>query len=709
MNAKFSNKINVLCILVISLLAIPALSAELEEIIVTAQKREQSIQEVPFSISALSGSSLQNRGVSDIMDLQSISPSVMTPSTGSPGEGASFRIRGFGSPPFQLGIEPAVALFIDEVYRSRSGVAVGDLVDVSRIEVLKGPQGTLFGKNTTAGVIHIVTNEPNAEGFEGFVEGSYEKYDRTRLKGMVNIPLSDTSAFRMSGMWGDGDGYFEPAPGTKKSNDLNRNSVTAQFLSNPNEDISIKLAVSSSNIDEICCAPVVHSELDDLIGHDSFDAVFDASDRMYSATINWSINETLTLTSISAYQDYEMKTVVDGDFVELPILTIDTEVEISAFTQELRLTGEGETFTWTVGGFYSDEKIDRLRSFIWGPAIEFTPLGGFVDAGIGVTDDLYQEGDSWAVFGQASFSISETLTLTTGVRFNNENKDGGGDLYQFQFGPPGVVNPFFKAVIDEDDTTGMVSLQNDFSESVMGYITYQRGYKAGGINLAREAAGNMGQSGEPTFDSEGAKNLELGIKSEIFDGKLRLNTAFFKTEYDDVQSQVLVGQSFLVRNGKGAEINGFEVEGLLALTDNLAVNFGALFLDTEYEDGTDLGTGNIGGSDLTFAPDSSIAVGWEYSTPLSQNGIVLFTNGNFLSKSSYMAGTGGNFLEKQGSHKIVNVQIGIRNENWSTMLWCRNCTDEIVATIRFNNPLLGVPLAFPNRPRELGITVRYAF
>ena len=113
-----------------------------------------------------------------------------------------------------------------------------------------------------------------------------------------------------------------PAPGTKKSNDLNRNSVTAQFLSNPNEDISIKLAVSSSNIDEICCAPVVHSELDDLIGHDSFDAVFDASDRMYSATINWSINETLTLTSISAYQDYEMKTVVDGDFIELPILTM---------------------------------------------------------------------------------------------------------------------------------------------------------------------------------------------------------------------------------------------------------------------------------------------------------------------------------------------------------------------------------------------------
>jgi len=198
----------------------------------------------------------------------------------------------------------------------------------------------------------------------------------------------------------------------------------------------------------------VHSELDDLIGHDSFDAVFDASDRMYSATINWSINETLTLTSISAYQDYEMKTVVDGDFIELPILTIDTEVEISAFTQELRLTGEEETFTWKVGGCDSDEKIKRLRSFIWGPAIEFTPLGGFVDAGIGVTDDLYQEGDSWAVFGQASFSISETLTLTTGVRFNNENKDGGGDLYQFQFGPPGVVNPFFKAVIDEDDTTG---------------------------------------------------------------------------------------------------------------------------------------------------------------------------------------------------------------------------------------------------------------
>ncbi|MDG1988145.1 MAG: TonB-dependent receptor [Halieaceae bacterium] len=709
MDIKFWTKIHVLCALAIGLQAFPALSTQLEEVIVTAQKREQSMQDVPFSVSALSGSALQNRGVSDIMDLQSISPSIMTPSTGSPGEGASFRIRGFGSPPFQMGIEPAVALFIDDVYRSRSGVAVGDLVDVSRIEILKGPQGTLFGKNTTAGVIHIVTNEPKTEAFEGFVEGSYEKYDRTRLKGMVNIPLSDTSALRISGIWGDGDGYFEPAPGTEKSNDLNRNSINAQALFNPNDDLSIKLAVSSSNIDEICCAPVVYDELDDLIGHDSFDAIFDASDLMYSATINWSINEKLTLTSISAYQDYEMETTVDGDFIEAPILTIDTEIELSAFTQEIRLTGETDILTWTIGAFYSDEEIDRLRSFIWGPVIEFTPLGGFLDPGLGVTDDLYQNGESWAIFGQASFSISDTMTLTTGLRFNNEEKDGGGDLYQFQFGPPGVVNPFFRATIDESDTTGVVSLQNDFSDSVMGYFTYQHGYKAGGINLAREAAGNIGQPGEPTFESEGAKNLELGIKSEIMDGALRVNAAYFKTEYDDLQNQTLVGQSFIVRNGKGAEINGFELEGLLALTDNFSVNFGALFLDTEFEEGTDLGTGNIGGSDLPFAPDSSIAIGWEYFTPLSQSSLELFTNGNFLSKSSYMAGTDGNPLETQGSHKILNAQVGIRSEDWSAMLWCRNCTDEIVAEIRFNNPLLGVPLAFPNRPREFGVTVRYNF
>ena len=232
-------------------------AAVLEEVIVTAQKREQSMQDVPFSVSAMTGETLSSRGINTVMDLQNISPSLMSPSSGSPGQGASFRLRGFGSPGFALGIEPAVATFIDGVYRSRSGVAVNDLVDINRVEILKGPQGTLFGKNTTAGVIHVITNRPNLENVEGFIEADYEvEYEGTRLKGMINTPIGEKSALRIAGMWGEGDGWLENKGTPDDANNLDRYNIHAQYLWVPSDDLDINLSVSSGEIDEICCSVV---------------------------------------------------------------------------------------------------------------------------------------------------------------------------------------------------------------------------------------------------------------------------------------------------------------------------------------------------------------------------------------------------------------------------------------------------------------------
>ena len=471
-------------------------AAQLEEVIVTAQKRAQSMQDVPFSVSAVSGDTLRNSGVTDLMVLQTITPSLMTPSTGAPGQGASFRLRGFGSPPFQLGIEPAVATFVDGVYRSRSGIAVNDLVDVDRIEVLKGPQGTLFGKNTTAGRDTRDQQAPQTwKTPRGFLEASYEMdYAQIRTQGMFNTPLGDKSALRIAAMWGEGDGWLENGGPPDDANDLNRYNINTQWLYVPSDELDIRLGVYYGEIDEICCSAVVLDELEDLKTHDNTEAENDSSDWLYSAEVNWQINDAVKLTSITSYQDFEVDTVTDGDFIEADFLAIISSVEIEAFTQELRLSGSTETLQWTVGAFYSDDEIDRERIFEWGSMIGLTPLP--VEPGVGVVDIMSQDGTSWSVFGQATWSATERLSVTAGLRYNDEEKDGDGEFLQPQPGPPGVVNPSFDAKVEEDEPTGMLSVQYNWTDDIMTYATYQHGYKAGGINLAREAAGVIGEPGE---------------------------------------------------------------------------------------------------------------------------------------------------------------------------------------------------------------------
>jgi len=680
----------------------------LEETIVTAQKREQSMQDVPFSVSALSGDRLAQSGVVDMLDLQNVSPSLMMPSSGNPGQGASFRLRGFGSPPFQLGIEPAVATFMDGIYRSRSGIAVNDLVDIARIEILKGPQGSLFGKNTTAGVVHVISNRPNTEAVEGFVQGGYGKYDTATTQGMVNVPLGEKSAVRVAGAYSDGDGYLQNNGPADDSNNTDRYNVRGQWLIMPTDDIDINLSASYGRIDEICCSPVEVANLDDLTTLDGTEPEDDSKDQVYGAEINWDINNQVKLTSVTSYQDFKVSTLVDGDFAPPALLNISEDVKITGFTQELRLSGEVDSLNWTVGAFYSDDDIERDRYFYWGQDIVFTPFP--LSPGLGVYDQLEQNGDSWAAFAQGTYSITEKFLVTAGMRYNEENKDGSGEFIQPQPGPLGQVNPSFEASIDESKPTGMFSLQYNWTDSIMTYATYQRGYKAGGINLAREASGVLGQPNEATFDSEGVDNYELGAKTEMWDDQLRLNVALFHTEFSDLQNQIFLPPLFIVRNGEGAEINGLEIEGALAATENLSFNFGMTLLDTSFDDGTDLGGGDIGGRDLPWAPESSASLGWDYARPISGSGLELFWTGSALFRSSYLANSSSDPTTEQGSSQMYNTQLGIRNETWSGMIWCRNCSDKIVKEVQFNNPLpLTGALAYINRPMEYGVAVKYNF
>ena len=730
--------------------ALPSFAA-LDEVVVTAQKREQSLQDVPLSVTAFSGADLDKARVNDIVDLQTTTPALMAPSVSPPGQGSSFRLRGFGSPPFQLGIEAAVGTFIDGVYRSRSGAALSDMIDIERVEILKGPQGTLFGKNTTAGVVHVITNKPNFDGVSGSVEVGYGEHETWRARGYVNAPIVDDKvAVRLAGSIAQGDGWIDDIGNGDDYQDTDRHLLRGQVLFTPNENIDFNLSVDYSEIDESCCAtvrladgpftafnqlllaPLAGSTVvsppdpDELITANNDPNEYNAEDWGISGELNWDLGN-VTLTSITAYREYDDNGTVDGDFMGSDIAHIDSEAGFELFSQEIRLAGSndeiltGNGFDWVVGLYYADEEITRRRTFYWDTqapiAFGTLPPPLIPAVGLATDDQLKQEAETWAVFGHVTVGLTENLSLVAGLRYNNEEKSGMGVFAQPNLAIFPPVNPSFDVSLDEEEFTGTVSLQYDWTDNLMTYATYSRGYKAGGVNLAREGAGLLGSPTDALFDPEFADHYELGLKTD--GDRYRINAAYFLTQFEDMQAQVFVPPVFFVRNVDGAEAQGIEVESSFSLTDNIDLNAGLMWLDATFDDsvGPLGGIDPVGGRDLPWAPEFTGSLGIDLNYPLANSGWNWFGSGNVITRSSHFVDTDSNPESKQKSTDVWNFQTGVNSpdDRWTFSVWCRNCTDERYSNVMFNNPVDGFPglgaarESYLARPRTWGVTAKATF
>ncbi|MEY3624012.1 MAG: hypothetical protein RLZZ407_1571 [Pseudomonadota bacterium] len=480
-----------LCSTICSAMLVPAAYAQTaqaeeesgdEPIIVTATLRAMDVQDIPLAVTAVAPEALERQGINDIKNLASISPSFNIQSSQTETQGTSIKIRGVGTTGNNTGLESSVGVFIDGVYQSRPGVALGDLVDLERLEILRGPQGTLFGRNTSAGALNVTTKRPSLSEVEGFANASYGNYNFMNLQAGVSVPITtDVAGLRVSGTWRKRDGYLKSPTGVE-SNNRDRYMLRGQLYVEPNADVSIRLLADYAKTDEQCCEAVIvretelapfsafHGLASDGIDQSGMSALKNLSinggpylngSKQWgtSAEVKWDFGGT-KLTSVTAYRKFDSSSTTVGGFTSNDTYTVGDGAptsrpgimpsgdHIKTFTQELRLQGTAmnDGLDWLIGGFYSSEKIRADQSMTLNSAFQSTnsafnfanaagvnplfALTAFGNAGVPVNANgnyaenrFLQDAKSWSIFTHNVINFTDKLSLTLGARYVNETKD----------------------------------------------------------------------------------------------------------------------------------------------------------------------------------------------------------------------------------------------------------------------------------------------
>ncbi len=856
----------------VSMFALPALAQDaapsaqkkeaktLDALVVTAQKREEAMQDVPVAVTALSQQTLQDTGVRDIKDLQVLVPGLTVTSTQSEAI-TTARIRGIGTVGDNVGLESSVGVVIDGVYRPRNSVGFGDLGELERIEVLKGPQGTLFGKNTSSGVINVVTRKP---GFERVGEGevTFGNYGTLGLAGWLNQPLGDYAALRVYAAHRDRDGWMTVKSGAgprteDRDYDQDFNTFRAKLLIAPTDKVEIVLSADSTKRDENCCTAVqlVTGETGALINklgggsaiaspadpwarvaYSNRSTAQKISDRGVQGEVNIDLDMLggARLTSITAGRDWDAINGRDFDFTAADVIYMNPQEDESyarfkTFSQEFHLSGATDKLDWLFGAFYSKETIERTESYRIGAAYEpYLSIGllsminpalaalpnaatfmadatgrpfGTAFAGLGALDHYTQDAKSTALFSNNTWHATDALDLTLGLRYTRETKDlhgtysnpNGSTGCASYFGPTGVSPaaigriaaaltargvPFAalpaanqQALISnivgysclpwanalhngrvtdqsrsENEWSGTLKAAYRWNEHAMTYLSYARGYKAGGFNMDRVQSSNGLSSGgagitpvnDTSFPGEFVDSWELGAKTTWAGGNLLLNAALFHQTYSDFQLNSFLGTSFVVRSIPEVVSKGLDAELLWQATPGLMLQAGLMFADTKYGDdipGCDfVGPGaltaqcpaigalyKLPGARMSFAPkfSGSLSMTYEWDIGSSLEGRFNI-GGKYM--SDYNTGSDLDTEKMQDAYAVVNARLGIgaRDRKWQLELWGLNIFDQDYVQVGFDGPLqaLGTPEpgnpkntynAFLGAPRTYGATLRFRF
>ena len=540
-----------LALAVASIFASGIAQAAIEEIIVTANKREQTLQDIPVSVTVTTGDTISKAAIQDIIDLQSVVPTLRVSQLQS-STNTSFAIRGFGNGSNNEGIEPSVGVFIDGVYRSRAGSAISDLPRLERVEVLSGPQSILFGKNASAGVISIVTPKPSGET-GGYIEASIGNIGYKNTKALFESAISEDLSFDVSANMTQRDGYFTNVAGGAAMNERERWGVRGQVSWTPTDNTEVRIIADYDEIDEVCCgvSNLVNGPTGAVIGLLGGELVpeqpfayriatdIDPFNEVENGGISAQIDVdygSFVLTSITSQRFSDTFEALDIDFTSAPLTqTSPNDLNVDTFSQEIRLTSTGDgNLNWMVGAFYFDEDVKYDSEVLWGPQarnyfdalvaglgapgalgyveslIPFVAAGDFFANGTGAQDSFTQDDQSTSLFGQFDWQLNEQLTVTAGFNYTQAEKEVTvnqvntnvfaslpaayvGALSALQSSLPPVVNlpnAIEGNTSDDSDTTYTLRLAYDVNDNINIYGSYATGFKASSWNLSRDSGPN---------------------------------------------------------------------------------------------------------------------------------------------------------------------------------------------------------------------------
>lgn len=610
----------------------------LEEVVVTATKRAEGLQDVPISISVMSGERITELGITDLASLSVFMPNVHISEASA---GDQLFIRGVGSG-VNYGFEQSVGTFIDGVYFGRGRSSRSKFLDLERVEVLKGPQSTLFGKNTIAGAINITTRRPGDE-FEAYVDAGYRtEFDGYSLEGMVNVPINDDIRARVVARYYDDNGYLDnPLPGEPNGQAREDTTFRAVIDWDVSADLSLsfkaehgehnvlgqnhmisKATPTSTGLYRAFGAPEFEAGFDYVRYNKNFTQAFmdqyelpwnpelydDTTSDLFQLTADWQLGEH-TLRSITAYTEYEFTQELDSDYSPLAFINRGRTENFDQISQEFILSSPtGGTVEYMAGLFYQSEEITNNRHTLLGlstlPPVQqgifnlIAPITGPLPSGALDGDglsDFNQNAETLSVFTELTFNVSDTTRVTAGVRYSEDDKDvhkvgrvnnlSGvlpDPLLAVIYGPAVLAlsgTYDYKLDRKEDHVTGSLNIQHDLSDATMIYATVSNGYKAGGFD-EDNALGNLDAA---EFEDETVVSYEIGAKIILADGRGRLNVAYFQSDYSDVQVSTFDGNAtFIVGNAAEAEVSGLEADLEYAISDALTMRLAASYLDAKY-------------------------------------------------------------------------------------------------------------------------------
>ncbi len=822
---------------------------QLEEVIVTAQKRAESLQDVPISVSAVQGEQIQEAGIPNMAALADYVPNLHIANAPV---NTNIYMRGVGSGNNQ-GFEQSVGMYIDGVYMGRGRQYRNAFLDLERVEVLRGPQGTLFGRNTVAGAINIVSASTSpGDEFNGEIAVSGESNGGLTTEGFVGGSLSDTVGARFTFKYRESDGYVENTYLGTDEPEIEEAAYRISLVWEPNDSLIAKVKYSHSDEERVGAQSATWLYLDSA-GRDSlfpnrsafastayslvdvnFPALATSAGQDFEtfkdngfgsdSTVglgrypdgddgeidNFVLNldylaGDYTLTAVTGWSEYEVQSGADVDWLPLRFISRDDDQAYEQFSQEIRIASPGgEFFDFVAGAYYdkSELSVDRLvavdASFgdLFGnlpgnavnPALPGVPLR---DIGVTsllplISDPLLSyranqlgrnhrydlDSESWAIFAQGTFNVTDAFRVTLGVRYTKEEKDvrstqflvddltgydTPSDNFQLASIQAGFFNTYAYDYSDDrstDDLIPSINLQWDVGEDSMLYASFSQGFKSGGFTAADdgepggldlgefpctpEADGSFIASDcydttlpnkDFEFDDETVDAYEIGGKHTLFDNSVTLNWAAFYTEYDNLQTAIFKGIGFTVTNAGASEIRGVELDARWAATNNLQLGLNVAYLDAEYSDFADAPctaiqldansqcgvAGNAGGdfNDLSgeptlYASDWSASLLFDYSYPMQS--MDLFVSGEVNYRDEYSSAGDSDPIDMIPDYTKVNLRVGLRAESWEVMAYGRNIFDEAALTQSFDTPVLaGSHSNLMDEGEVFGVRAKYMF